>query len=55
MAEKVKITAVYNRETKRYVAKCPLCPYGNVRSKREAALHVLAQHVAYVHQAEVSR
>ena len=51
---KMKLDAVYDPVTKRYHATCPECGYKSVRAKREAALHVLAQHVVYTHEKEVA-
>jgi hypothetical protein len=53
--KKVKIDVVYVPVTKRYQATCPECGKFYVRAKREAALHNLSLHLAYDHDAEVSR
>jgi ribosomal protein S27AE len=43
----VKIYSEYDPVLKRYRVRCPKCGHVAVRAKREAALHVMAQHVAY--------
>lgn len=48
-----KLDAVFDPVVKRYRATCPVCGYFAVRAKREAAIHVLAQHVAYTHDGKV--
>ena len=42
----------YDAEARRHRAACPFCDYAVVRAKKEAALHVLAQHVIYEHEHE---
>ncbi len=41
-------SAVKDPVTKKYVATCE-CGYRVERSKREAAEHVMSQHVSYTH------
>ncbi len=41
--------AVYSPTIKRWRAACPHCNFVVKRAKREAAEHVLRQHVAYEH------
>lgn len=38
----------------RWRSTCPVCGYFSVRAKREAAVHVVSQHVAYEHGLEVA-
>ena len=47
------IDAQYDPVVRRYRAECPVCGYAAVRAKRDAALHVLAQHVVYAHERAV--
>ena len=42
------MTTVYDPVLRRYRATCG-CGYEAVRAKREAAEHVLSQHIAYQH------
>lgn len=39
----------YDAAIKRWRAFCPYCAYQAVRAKREAAEHVVSQHVNYTH------
>ena len=52
--KKIKIDAAYDPVVKRWKATCSECGYFAARAKREAAVHALAQHVAYEHEAEVA-
>ena len=40
---------------RRYRATCPTCGYVAVRAKREAAVHVLSQHLAYADHKEAKK
>jgi hypothetical protein len=55
----VRNATTYDPVLKRHRATCPTCGYAAVRAKRDAAAHVLAQHIAYAHDgkpcAEVAR
>lgn len=50
-----RLDATYDPVVKRYRATCPTCGYVAVRAKREAAIHVLSQHVTYTHDSEDER
>jgi hypothetical protein len=52
-SETVTISAAWSSQARRHISECPLCGYSVSRSKREAALHVMSQHVTYEHGREV--
>lgn len=54
MAKKVKLRAVYDPVIGRYKTTCPECGRVVVRAKSEAAVHNLAQHMAYEHGVETA-
>lgn len=51
---KPKIEATYDPALARYRVHCPLCDHFAVRAKKEAAIHVISQHLAYVHEADLN-
>jgi hypothetical protein len=54
MSAATKIQIEYDGVLRRYRATCPVCGYVAVRSKREAAAHIIVQHVAYTHGVAVT-
>ena len=55
MTTKMKVVTVYDPVVGRWRAICDGCGRVAVRSKREAAVHAIEQHVAYEHGAEVAK
>ena len=45
-------TIAIAHQTGRYIGTCETCKYSVIRAKRDSAVMVIAQHVAYQHGAE---